>query len=251
MDDGIVYRLRVLFVVGASVFSILIVASCIMVDALFLQKTKLNELVNENMRCIDVQTKQYYLLNKKQTELQKFRHDYNAHMRVLQRLSENPEIEKLHQYIADMQEMRKSFDYINTNNIISDAIINEFYEKGLEENITVKVIGKFPDEISMSETDLCVLLSNTVKNAYEAAEKCSGNRKILINIGVYQEKVLITIKNHVKKVPIIKDGLIETSKSDKETHGIGLKNVLDVIKRNNGDFNMKYEKEMMITEILI
>ncbi|SCK00916.1 Uncharacterised protein [uncultured Eubacterium sp.] len=251
LDEDIVYRLRVLFIIGASLFSILIIVSCIMVDVLLLQKGKLNELIYENMRCIDVQTKQYYLLNKKQTELKKFRHDYNAHMQALQGLSEQAETEKLYRYIADMQEMRKFFDYINTNNVIGDAILNEFYEKGLEENIEIKAIGKFPDKLTLSESDLCIVLSNIVKNAYEATQKCDDNRKILISIGVCQDKVLITIKNPVEKEPTIIDGMIETSKGDKENHGIGLRNVFDVMKRNNGDFEIKCENKIVTTEILL
>ena len=147
--------------------------------------------------------------------------------------------------------MKKSFDYVITGNVIGDAVINEFYEKGLEENIDVKVIGKFPCELRIKETDLCVLLSNTIKNAYEAAQKCDKNRKILVSIGVSLEKVLITIKNPVKEQPIIKDGVIETMKSDGEDHGFGLRNVSAVIKRNNAGFQMKYVNGMMITEILL
>lgn len=251
LDTDIIYRLRAVFVIGASLFGVLIIALGIMVDVLIQQKERLNELVRENMKCIEEQTRQYRFLNKKQTELRKFRHDFNAHMSALERLSGQEEIEKVQQYIAEMKGMRKSFDYFTTNNVIGDAIINEFYEKGLEENIEVKVIGKFPDELSMTETDLCVLLSNTVKNAYEATQKCNKNRKVRISIGIYQEKVLINIKNPVKEEPAIKGGLIETSKSNKENHGIGLKNVLDVVNRNNVEFHMKYENGMMITEALL
>ncbi len=251
LDTDIVYRLRAVFVIGASLFGVLIIALGIMVDVLVLQKERLNELVGENMKCIEEQTRQYQLLNKKQTQLRKFRHDYNAHMNALEWLSSQEECGKVHQYIADMQGMRKSFDYINTNNVIGDAIINEFYEKGLEENIEVKVIGKFSDELRIKETDLCVILSNMVKNAYESTQKCDKNRKLLISIGICKERVLITIKNPVKEEPIIRDGLIETSKSDGENHGFGLRNISDAVKRNDGSFEMKYVKGMMITEILL
>lgn len=251
LDADIVYRLRAVFVIGASLFGILIIASSIMIDVLLLQKARLRELARENEKCIEEQTRQYLLLNKKQVELRKFRHDYNAHMNALQWLSSQEESEKVHRYIADMQEMKKSFDYVITGNVIGDAVINEFYEKGLEENIDVKVIGKFPCELRIKETDLCVLLSNTVKNAYEAAQKCDENRKILISIGVSLEKVLITIKNPVREQPIIKAGVIETMKSDGDDHGIGLRNVSAVIKRNNAGFQMKYVNGMMITEILL
>lgn len=250
LDADIVYRLRAVFVIGASLFGILIIVSGIMIDVLVLQKERLNELIRENVKCIEEQTRQYLLLNKKQTELRKFRHDYYAHMSALERLSSQESSERVHQYLANIQKMGKSFDYVSTGNVIGDAIINEFYEKGLEENIEVKVIGKFPAEMPMAETDLCVLLSNTVKNAYQAAEKCDENRKILISIGICQEKVLITIKNPVKKEPIIRDGVIEVTKSDSEDHGIGLRNISDVVRRNNVDFEMKYINGMVITEML-
>ena len=251
IDAGIVYRLRAALVIGSSLFSILIIVSGIMIDALLLQRRRLAELVRENVKCIDEQTKQYISLNKKQSELRKFRHDYNAHMLALQRLSEGKETEKLHQYISNMQDLRKSFDLINTNHVIGDAVINEFYEKCREEKIEMKVTGRFPDKLLLSETDMCIVLSNVVENAYEATRKCKEKRKILISIEAYQNRVFITIENPVKEAPVIKDGLPETSKLDRENHGIGLKNVCDVIERNNGDFQMKCEKGIVRTELSI
>lgn len=246
-----IYRLRAVFVVGASLFGILIMVSSIMIDVLLMQKGRLGELVRENNRCIEEQTKQYICQSQKDAELKKFRHDYNAHIQALQRLSEQGELQKLRDYVTNMQEMKRAFDAINTNNVIGDAIINQFYEKGLNENIEVSVIGNFPDVMPISETDLCILLSNTVKNAYEATQKCDECRKVSIEIGVYQQKVLLTIKNPVIKEPIIRDGLIETSKTDTENHGIGLKNVVDVIEENNAHFEMNYQNGFVKTEMLL
>ncbi len=56
---------------------------------------------------------------------------------------------------------------LSTNNVIADAIINYFYEN-LPKNTEFKIDGKFLENTFVSNDDLCVRISNLLKNAYES-----------------------------------------------------------------------------------
>lgn len=125
-----------------------------------------------NERCIREQTEQYHDLERKQKELRAFRHDLNGHMAALLKLVQEGNPEKTETYLKGLFDIQADSFYISSNNVIGDAIFNEYYEKCKAQGVELQVAGKFDDTLNVAETDLCIILTNTVSNAYEAALKC-------------------------------------------------------------------------------
>ena len=55
------------------------------------------------------------------------------------------------------------------------------------------------------------------------------------------DTVIISISNRISKPVKIVNGMIQTSKSDKENHGIGLNNIMTIVKKYDGDARMRYK----------
>jgi len=228
-----------------SIISIVLMVGLIIV---FYQKKYLNREIMLKNQCIESQTEQYAFMGRANQETHKFRHDFNKHMEVLADLFDHGETEELGQYIHQFVEMKERAYYISTGNMICDAIFNQYYVKCREAGIHLNCSGNFSTGLSVAMTDLCVILSNALNNAYEATCQCLENREIQCKIGNRKDLIFITIFNPAVKPPEFEKGFIETTKPDKENHGFGMKNMQEAAARNGGSVKWRYlaqEKKVM------
>lgn len=243
IDQNTAQVLHASNMVRSGFLGIFVIIICILAIYLSSQKRVLKRQIILNQKCITEQSKQYEFIGEKDQELRKFRHDYNKHVAVLQTLMEKKDIDGLKKYIDELGEVKTGLDFISTNNIICDAITNQYYELCRKKGIDLAVIGKFPSSMKISEVDLCVILSNGMENAYEATQKCNADKRIDVAVKSCGNMILIEITNPTTEKPNIRDELIETTKKDKERHGFGTKNMKDAARRNGGDVTWKYDKQ--------
>ena len=63
-----------------------------------------------------------------------------------------------------------------------DAIISEWYQKAVEDGIAWDWSGRFPEETAFETFDLCVLFSNLLSNAVEAARQVEDGREKKVQV---------------------------------------------------------------------
>ena len=223
-----------------SVLGILAVALFVVLVVLVYQKKEMNRLILLKDKCISEQTEQYKTAMNKERELRRFRHDYNAHMTAVSGLLANEEYDKLKEYIKSMGYFKEKFNLVNSGNIITDAVFNQYKELCDKDNIEFEISGKLPENFNMAETDLCVLFSNLMSNAYEAAAQCEKDSSIIrTQIRNNDDDVFIKLSNSVKGEVVFKNGLPVTDKPDRKNHGFGVENILEVVERNGGHVEWK------------
>lgn len=208
-----------------------------------------------NQKCIKEQTEQYEFLNSTQRKLRKFRHDSIAHLTAIEYMAANNETEKIKGYVNKLLGEYDKTKYISTGNIIGDAVINQCYQKCKESGVNISVIGSFSAEMKIDETDLCVILTNILSNAYEAAIKCE-RRIVRIEMSSFGGTQFIRATNSAVESTITSDGelcISESSKKDKSSHGFGIQNVKDAVRRCGGkvrwDRTDNFGYPMIMTEV--
>lgn len=236
-----------------AVLGILAITLFIVLVILVYQKKEMKRLMVLKDKCLREQTEQYKMAMNKERELRRFRHDYNAHMTAISGLLANEEYVKLQEYIKSMGYFREKFNLVNSGNIITDAVFNQYKELCDKDNIEFEISGKLPENFNMAETDLCVLLSNLISNAYEAALKCEEDRRIIsVEIRNSDEDVFIDVSNSVNGEVMFKNGLPVTDKPDRKNHGFGVENILEVVERNGGYVEWKQlDKGRFTAEIMM
>ena len=215
------------------------------------RQKKLTEQITINNRCIREQTEQYRILNEKQKELRAFRHDIKGHILAMRRMAAQGSSQELAAYLEKWAGLQEETFYISSNNIIGDAIFNFYYDKGCREGIEVKVMGKFLQDMDVAETDLCIVLTNTVSNAYEAALKCGKGSIVTIELSQLCGKAMIVITNPVKEEPKIQGGIMSTNKADKELHGLGISNTMKALEKYDGQITWEKKGDEIVTKIVI
>ena len=236
-----------------AVLGILAITLFIVLVILVYQKKEMKRLMVLKDKCLREQTEQYKMAMNKERELRRFRHDYNAHMTAISGLLANGEYVKLQEYIKSMGYFREKFNLVNSGNIITDAVFNQYKELCDKDNIGFEISGKLPENFNMAETDLCVLLSNLISNAYEAALKCEDDRRIIsVEIRNSDDDIFIDVSNSVNGEVVFKNGLPVTDKPDRKNHGFGVENILEVVERNGGYIEWKQlDKGRFTAEIML
>ncbi len=184
--------------------------------------------------------------------LKKFRHDWKQHLFCMDSLLMNQEYEELHKYMMNLHQMGDMGSQLveYTPNVSLNAILNQKRALALKmgirftANVFLQEIGK------LSQQDLNVVVFNLLDNALEAAVHTeSGFVCVEIhNVRAYlQIEVTNSVAENVKKT----NPLLQTSKKDKEIHGLGLKTVKCIVERNDGVYETSGDDHTFTTKVLL
>lgn len=197
-----------------------------------------------NDELLSVQKKYYKDLYDSNQDIRRFKHDYNAHMRSLKSLSDSKEYEKLQKYINDLAggsiQTNKT---IHTGSYMADAIINEMVNQ-LDDDMKFECCGVLPENLNISEMDLCTIFSNALNNAIEACRKVEENTEKLIEVEFkkFNNYLYISIENPVSTELNIVNGRLQTDKKDKSRHGFGTVNMKKAVEKNGGEIEWVQDK---------
>lgn len=245
-----------LYVLGAVLISTLVLNLCII--------TLMNRNVHTNYykflsemadRQLTEQIKYYEVLKKSHVEICSMRHDMKNHLLCIQILAREKDLEGIEYYIQKLAcNVRNSTIQIYTGNLIVDALLNEKLSKAQDKGIKVETLLDKLSEINIDQMDLCIILSNALDNAIEAAEKVALTKDavITIEIKVIKGYLVIYIKNSIQASVVIKKKyMIATTKEDKIHHGYGLKNIKEVVEKYEGVLKLTSDNGSFILEIMI
>ena len=184
------------------------------------------------------------ILKQHEDDMKKFQHDTNKHLSMLQLLLDNKEYEQLHKYL---QELNNNYNKIRrihkTGNETMDLIIN----KTIHDNpqITFNLKGDLPEQIAVSQYDLCTILLNLLDNAVEANLK-NEDKYIDIFMGYYKDYISIIISN-----PTENEEVSSYSKKDKSNRGYGIINVKETLTKYEHQFDILHDKQLFKVSILL
>lgn len=175
-------------------------------------------------------------LKSKNDDLKRIRHDIRQHLYSINLLLENGKMEEAQNYTNKfLEETAKVIAVNKSGSLIIDSIIEQYSPTATEHDISIILSGQLPKNLSISEYDLCIVFYNLLVNAIEECVKISGKKKIFIDIGSYGRYINISVCNPLS---IPKKNFCSSSKTDKENHGYGLKNVEKCVNDNNGDLKI-------------
>lgn len=105
--------------------------------------------------------------------------------------------------------------------------------------------------LTIRDDDLVVLLSNLLNNAIKACEHAK-EKVVKMKFVIEDKQIILSVKNAIAELPTQVDGKIVTSKSEQpEEHGIGLKNVEEVIEKYNGGYVIDFDSELFSISMMI
>ena len=178
------------------------------------------------------------------------RHDLNNHLLSVRLYISSGDSQKALSYIDKIAGSLPDIPNItDTNDHTLNAILDLKRMVCNQEGIELKCY--LPD--SMPEYDnvaLNTVLGNLMDNAIEA-ERNETEKEIRISVEIEGDYLHITVQNRIH-APVLVDGkLPETSKNDKQNHGLGLFSVTETVTQNDGVINFFEKDGWLIVDVLM
>ncbi|MDF2868473.1 MAG: hypothetical protein K0R05_48 [Anaerocolumna sp.] len=180
-------------------------------------------------------------------------HDVKRHIRSIEELYTHQETGAAREYAITINNRLDAFrlnEY--TTNRMLNIILNDKIK--LAENNKIEFQCKI-DEIDLSfidNMDLTTIFANLLDNAIEACARLNSGRIINLKVGSFNNLVAITIKNPMIENPDNNSHISIIEHYRRAEHaGIGIPNVVKVVEKYKGDFNIQKEEGMYSCSIVL
>ena len=189
--------------------------------------TALNSLLEKQ---VATQISHYEKLEKLNSDMRTFRHDYINHLSSINALIGEGRYTDAQKYIDKLTESTHRNEAIFlTGNRLADAILTDKSDS-CKDFADIEFDGCITDKIENS--DICIILANALDNAVEACKKCPERGKISIAAQIRQGYWTMTMRNPT--VGADSEGIMKTSKEDEKNHGFGLPSIEQTVKKYDG-----------------
>ena len=184
-------------------------------------------------------------------EVQLLRHDLKRYLVTYRQLLQEGKYEVIEADIDKILGKRLNTNHcVYTENTILNAVICEKMEQCSIKNIKIEV--QVNADKDMDSIEYGVVLSNLLDNAIEAEEQeKEENRYICLNIGVEQNMIHLVVSNYISESVLQNNALLETSKKNKQLHGIGLRGVKEFVNNKEGEIEIFEENHMFVVNICV
>lgn len=182
------------------------------------------------LEAYDYEDKYIDAITERTVEYNKLRHDMKNHFDIVERMINTSHIQEAKDYMEQI-----SFDqgehYVHVNHLVLNYILSNKTKLAKSHGIDLcsVIIGK--PVTFIADVDYSILVGNLLDNAIEATIEAKEN-EINLCLSFYEDRFVIEVKNCVVDKPKSKQLL--TNKKDKSKHGIGLKNIKDIVEKYNG-----------------
>ena len=175
------------------------------------------------------------------------------HILCIESLLKAHEYDKASKYVRNISNtFIGEKNVINTNHVIINAILNTKYQEAISKNIVFVFKVNDLSKIVIKDEDLVVILANLLNNAIEACEKCEEKKTIKLKFVIEENLIVLSVKNTCSNLIIYSGNEIKTSKKDEpEMHGIGIKNIIQIVEKYNGEYDIKNENNEFSFSIII
>lgn len=242
---------------GAILLVLITIAGIVITNTHFLKflefASENNRLQYENNLFIQQSKMQYQYydnIEQQYRESLSILHDVKRHIRAIEELYHHKENETAAEYSKKISHKLDSFrlnEY--TCNRMLNIILND--KMRVAEQKEIKFICKIEDvDLDfIDNVDLTTIFANLLDNAIEACQELEGEKAIVVQVGAFNNLIVISIKNTLQENG--SDVGLYMKSSKKNHSGIGLPNVMKVIGNYNGDFNIQKEGNMFVCSIIL
>lgn len=232
------------FLVSSSIILLVIIGKIIQDDKLKLEYELINERINTNY-------KNYDQIQEIHNKVRYVYHDLRNHMMCMKSYNT---IEEITEYIDNLDLQINDFEYLkNTGNKTLDIVLSEKKYTCSKNNIQYEECINISKLDFISNVDICAIFSNALDNAIEACMKIDTDIERIIDVKVtyINQFCILKFTNSKSNEIRLVNQEIQTNKSDKSVHGIGLASIKYIVKKYDGEVIINYSDDEFILKIMI
>lgn len=181
----------------------------------------------------------------------KLRHDFKKLLGTIGYLNSQKEYDSLTSFIEELSDDAYSYKPVEyCKNQYIDAILNIKLNECESKDIKLCVKASPMVECNIKSDDIVLIMSNLLDNAIEAVSKTSEEHKsVTIKIYNYESSLIISTEN--RYIPnTSKASFFQSEKTNRNTHGYGVKIINDLVIANNGQVDMEHHDGLFKATII-
>ncbi len=206
-----------------------------------------NEFLNLQIKAISDSA---YLIEKEEEKIKILRHDMRHQTQMLFSLISGNENDKALEILKKLNtELFPIGPAKFCKNQIVNSAISIYAHKAISSQTKLEYEISLPKDLPFNENDIAILFANVLDNAVNASlSQQKENRTIKIKSRYEQNQLVIYVENYFA-------GTIELDKngipiSKKEGHGFGMKSILSIVKKYNGNAVFTHENDIFTAGFL-
>jgi sensor histidine kinase regulating citrate/malate metabolism len=139
-----------------------------------------------------------------------------------------------------------------SDHTIVNSMIRYYYLQAKENGILFENKCVIDSRITISDSDLCIILGNALDNAITACKQLDSSKSRFVSIEAITkvDKWLIKITNSYNGQLVMHDGRYLSSK-DQSVHGFGIQNIEQVINANGGIMQIEHNKKVFTLRAIV
>ena len=200
---------------------------------------------------LSIQQERYTNLCNAIEETRQARHDMRHHFLQLSSMAEAGDLETIKEYLYNVTQKIPTMHMHFCENQVIDSVISYYCALAERNTIPFHVQIDLPAQISVDETDFCLVLSNLLENALEASRKTTAAQQ-QISLEIYQHSasiLLIRVENNFDGTIKEKNHLFHSTK--RKGLGIGTQSVRRMAEKNDGSCNFTYEDGVFTAKVML
>ncbi|MBW9159609.1 sensor histidine kinase [Clostridium tagluense] len=190
-----------------------------------------------------MQMEHYTDIEENQNITKKILHDMRNHLGVINSFLYEGNIEEARHYLGNVTESISSMSlHTFCENKVVNSILNNKHKKFINLGINVNINICVPEQLNISQPDLCSIFANTIDNAIDACSKIQDKNSRFINIKSNTDKGYFVYEVENSKINQIKvNGLrFITNKKNNLIHGYGIDIIRTIVAKYTGDIDLEY-----------
>jgi two-component system sensor histidine kinase AgrC len=203
---------------------------------------------------LDMQLAHYNQLAESRAHIREIWHDFKNHVNCMQVLYDNNDRESLGRYIKNLSHIEEAAKVIDTGNPVIDALLNNKQSIAAANGIKFDTELMIPSGLSIPPADICVVLGNSLDNAIEACCRIKSpdiEKYIRLVMGYRNDYLVVTVVNSYEQMPKKQGGVLKTSKSSPELHGLGMQSIDRTVRQYDGNMKVNYKDNVFTLELIM
>lgn len=197
----------------------------------------------ENQQRLELERMQNSVLQQSLTETQnayahwqKQIHDYKNTIVCLSSMLDSSDNSSVKMYLdKEMEQINRAGHMISCGNSMVDAILNLKWIEAERKHIFFSVQGGVSDELPLEQIELGRILGNLLDNAIEGAGHSGAEPYVEVILNQSECGFTIEVTNSAGDEPI---NFNKTLKENQNMHGIGLHSIREIVRENEGVFEI-------------
>ena len=162
-----------------------------------------------------------------------YHHDMRHHLNMIDGFLSADKAEQASEYIRRIQEDISTISLRRyCENEAMNLLCSSFAEKAEAMGVQLTMEVSLPKELTLSDTELCSMVSNGLENALHAVGSLDQNRRwVQVSCRIRNNNLLLEIKNPYRGTVRMQEGV---PLSGRENHGYGCHSIQTIARRNRG-----------------